>query len=706
MSVEREAYLQAFHEEAAEHIERLAQGVLALERRWPDNDLVAALFRSAHTIKGGAGLLGLGHIAETAHALEDLLDALRHGQRALTPEVIDELLLGIDALRGLLATLTAPAAPTFPSLARPAPAAEGPPAAPAGALSPPAASASAAPADSEAERSLRISIEKLDRVLDLASELLVQQRDLRQRAQAAQGLWRQVMAYERTLASGSSADQRQHWDALRSALHAWQHWTVRSDERVAELADELHYAVERLRMFPLASLFGVFTRTVRDIARAQGKQVRLVVEGEDTEVDKEVLEGLRAPLLHLVRNAIDHGIEPPATRAAAGKPAAGTVTLRARHEAGRAVLTVEDDGAGIDLEAVRRVGLQRGLITAAQADTLGEADILALLFQPGFSTRSEVGTTAGRGVGLDVVKRQVEALKGQIGVRSQRGQGTCFTLSVPLGLALVRVLLVRAGGQHYALPLGAVQGVLPVAWRRLSRLQGRPTVAWGERLLPAATLLQLLGMAEPVDRPEGTRPAAVLATAAGMLAAVVDEVAGEENVVVRPLPPMLRALTLVSGVAPLSERELAIILHPEALVAQARQLAGAPPAPARPQACGQRILVVDDSLIARDLERSILETAGYQVDTAVDGEEALARLNAERYDLVVVDVDMPRLDGLGLVAHIRATPHLADVPAVIVSNRDDPADLQRGLEVGAQAYLAKSTLQPGTLLEIVERLIG
>jgi two-component system chemotaxis sensor kinase CheA len=714
MSVDRAAYIQAFREEAAEHLDRLAQGVLALEQRWPDPDLVAALFRSAHTIKGGASLLELDRIADTAHALEDVLDALRHGRRALTAELVDELLLGVDALRARLIELASPgepgpaAGPGEAPMGADAPAsstsasASEPAGAPAPALAPTPPAGLLTP-DGDTERSVRVSIDKLDRVLDLASELLVHQRDVRQRALAAQELWRLIGAYERALAEGTPAQQRERWQLLRGALGAWQRWALRADERAGELADELHYEVGRLRMFPLASLFGVFTRTVRDLGRAQGKQVRLAVAGEDTEVDKAVLEGLRDPLLHLVRNAIDHGIEPPAVRTAAGKPPVGTITLRAHHQAGRVVVTVEDDGAGIDLAAVRRAGVQRGLVSAAQADTLSEADTLALLFAPGFSTRAEVGATAGRGVGLDVVKRQVERLKGQLSVRSQRGQGTCFILSVPLSLALVRVVLVRAGGQHYALPLGAVQGVLTVPRHQLARVQGQITLVWGERLVPVVALEQLVGAPEP-PAPSRPRPAVVLATGEGLLATGVDEVAGEENVVAKPLPPLLSALPLVSGAAPLSENDLAVILHPEALVARARRLPAAPLEAPPPR--GQRILVVDDSLVTRDLERSILESAGYQVDTAVDGEDALARLHTHRYDLVVADVDMPRLDGLGLIARMRATPHLADVPAIIVSSRAAPADLQRGLEAGAQAYLVKSTLQPGALLEAVERLLG
>jgi chemotaxis protein histidine kinase CheA len=701
MSAEREAYIAAFREEATEHLERLAQGVLALEQRWPDPDLVAALFRAAHTIKGGAGLLDLGRIAETAHALEDVLDALRHGRRALTPEVVDELLLGVDALRELIVELGAPPAPALPE-APPAAAPSGEPE-PAAVPGPGPALAPAAPApEADTERSVRVSIDKLDRVLDLAGELLVHQREVRQRALAAQDLGRLIVAYERALAEGSPTEQRAQWQTLRAALGAWQRWALRGDERAGELADELHYEVGRLRMFPLASLFGVFTRTVRDLARAQGKQVRLAVAGEDTEVDKAVLEGLRDPLLHLVRNAIDHGIEAPEARAAAGKPPVGTIALRAHHQAGRVLVTVEDDGAGVDLDAVRRVGVQRGLITPAQAETLSEADTLALLFAPGFSTRAEVGATAGRGVGLDVVKRQVERLKGQLSVRSRRGQGTCFTLSVPVSLALLRVVLLRTAGQHYAVPLGAVQGVLTVPWRRLARVQGQPTVVWGERLVPVVALEQLVGTPEPAGA-DGVRPAVVLATSEGLVAALVDEVTGEENVVAKSLPPLLSTLPLVSGAAPLSENDLAVILHPEALVVAARRTAAPATTPA-PR--GQRILVVDDSLIARDLERSILESAGYQVDTAVDGEDALARLHVQRYDLVVADIDMPRLDGLALIARMRATPRLADVPAIIVSSRADPADRRRGLEVGAQAYLLKSALQPGTLLETVERLLG
>lgn len=756
MSVDRESYVEAFCEEAGEHLVRLAEGILALEHAWPDLDLVAALFRSAHTIKGGANLLGLAPIADTAHGLEDVLDALRNGKRSLSADVVDELLLGTDALRQQVQELDAarPAASTTSEAAEPPvpeppmlepPAPPNPAAAPLparpldgarqvpavppagshalggpGLIARPAAAApdaglgaepgrapGAARGEAEGERSVRVSVEKLDRVLDLAGELLVHERAARLRAQAAQALWTRITNYERVLAEGTPVAQHAAWTALRTALGAWHRTAVRGDERAGELADELHYEVGRLRMFSLASVFGVFTRTVRDMARAQEKEVRLTIEGEATAVDKQILEGLRDPLLHLVRNAVDHGIEAPAMRVASGKSRQGTIALRGRQQGGQVIITVEDDGAGVDLAAVRAAAVERGLASGPEAAALDEAQTLTLLLRPGFSTRREVGATAGRGVGLDVVKREVEALKGSLAIAATRGQGTCFTLTVPLSLALLRVLLVRARGQQFALPLAAVQGVLALPAGGAERVQGQPTLGWDDHLLAVLPLAGLLGVPDAPSEPNGhPRTAVVLAAGEGALAVIVDDVLGEENLVARPLPRLLGALPLVSGVAPLSEQELAIVLYPEMLVAHARRQGRPAAATVDETRPPRRVLIVDDSLITRELERDILEAAGYLVDTAVDGLEALARLGERPYDLVVADVEMPRLGGLELAARLRTLPALARLPVVIVSARADDAERQHGLAAGARAFLAKSTIEHGDLLETVQRLLG
>jgi len=802
MTFDRSAYLDAFREESEEHLSRLSAGILELERRAADPEAIAALFRSAHTIKGGARMMGYPEIGELANRVEDVLDGLRRGRLRPSPAMVDGLLAAVDALQRQIATVagggrltasdasllewlerlagdeedpatepgSAPAAgagepPEPPGAGEPPPASDpahdpagaaqdydgdvdparvqarsrtlvgsdvepggpgtsspGPagarPGSPLAGISPlptdrqpggagsrrPAAAPGAAASPDASLRSVRVGVDKLDRVLNLAGELLVQQREVRQRIQESRELWGLVEAYDRSVAAGDAATVSADWASLRAAIARWQRGAVRADERATELAEELHYEVGRLRMFPLSSLFSTFPRAVRDMAREQDKEVRLLVEGELTEVDKQVLEALRDPLLHLVRNALDHGVERPAVRLARGKPRQATIVLRGYPHGSQVVIEVQDDGAGIDVETVRRVAIDRRVLSWSAAQSLSDEEIQQVIFRPGFSTRREVGPTSGRGVGLDVVKSQVQQLKGEVTVRSEVGKGTCFTLRVPLSLALLRVLLTRVGSQYFALPLSAVEGVVSVAWRDLEAVQGQPALDWGDRLLPVASLAHTLDLAVP-ERRAGAEPAVVVGAAGRTFALVVDAIVGEENIVAKPLPPLLGGLEGVSATAPLSETDMAIVLHPEELLVRARQVAprAAPGGSVEP--APRRILVVDDSVTTRELERSILQAAGYIVETAVDGIDAWTRLADRRFDLLVVDVEMPGLDGFALTERVRAAPHLAATPVVIVSARSSPEDRERGLRAGAQAYIAKSAFDQTNLLDTVERLL-
>jgi two-component system chemotaxis sensor kinase CheA len=472
---------------------------------------------------------------------------------------------------------------------------------------------------------------------------------------------------------------------------------------------ELQEKTMRARMVSLATIAGPLRRAVRDLARARGRSVRWELLGEETELDRHVLEQLREPLVALVRNAVDHGIEPPDERAAAGKPREGVVRAHARQIGAEVVISLSDDGRGIDLERVRQ---------RAGGRALSEEDALEAIFAPGMSTASEVTDISGRGVGLDAVRTAVHAVCGRIEVRTSPGQGTEFRLHVPMTLAILRCLLVRAAGRAYAFPMQATATALAPPTEATLSAEGRPVVWAGADAIALSDLADVLGL--PAASPAGG-PVVVLATPGARHAFRVDELAGRRDVVVKDLGGVLPRLELMAGASVEADGSVLLVLDAGGLIAAARRRGPAPPgaapeampspaaspAPAaEPGGPRGRVLVVDDALTIRELQRSILRRAGYEVDTAADGEEALERLVERRSDLVLTDIEMPRMDGFALTAAIRGAAELSGTPVLILTSREDEDDRRRGLEAGADGYLVKSAFDEHALLTAVEQLLG
>jgi two-component system chemotaxis sensor kinase CheA len=460
----------------------------------------------------------------------------------------------------------------------------------------------------------------------------------------------------------------------------------------------------RTRMTSLAAIAGPLRRAARDVARAAGKEVRYALEGDVVELDRAVLDGLRDPLLHLVRNAVDHGLERPEERAAAGKPRAGTVTVRAVRRGPEVVLSVHDDGAGLDLDRLR---------AAAGDAALDDAAAARLVFRPGLSTSAAVTDVSGRGVGMDVVRAGVEALRGRVEVASVRGSGTTFTVVVPLTLAVVPCVLLGAGGERYAIPTHATVALAEDPGADGIDLEGGRAVWAGGTVVPLASLADVVGAPAPAS---GRGPALVLEGLAGRRHALqVDEVLGQRDVTVKELGSVLPRSPLVSGASIEPDGSVLCVLDPVALVERAA--ARAPSLPAADEGPGEEpaagapprrpsVLVVDDVAAIRELERSVLVGGGYEVRTAVDGQEALESARARRPDLVVTDYDMPRLDGFGLCRGIRDTPALASVPVLVVTANEDDVLRRRAFEAGADGYLVKGELTERRLLDAVGSLLG
>lgn len=656
MSPPEEEFFEIFRDEANERLDRIVDTLLAVEGSRAGADAVDELFRDAHTIKGAAGMLGLDDVRSLAHAFEDVLAVVREAGD-FPPELVDPLLRTADLLRRQVAGDADTGADLLEELSVRLSELTGAEAA-AAAPTATAAATRAAPAE---RRTIRVPAEKLDQLLDLVGETVLHRRRLDY-----------ALGERKTGRADPVVDELDAGDRL---------------------LDDLKDAAVGMRTLPLATITGPLPRALRDIAAAVGREVELEVHGAETELDRVILEGLSEPLVHLLRNAVAHGIETPKERKKASKPPTGRIELSAEQRGATVIVTISDDGVGVTPELL------------AQAEREGSlADVLT---RAGLSTAGEVTDLAGRGVGLGAVKRHVETFGGSLEVASEPGVGTSVRLRLPLTLALLEVLLFERGGQMFALPLPVVEEV--VAVDETLSLTGRPSLDLRGHPVALSDLADMLG-AEAAALP--SKPPAIVVSGGGRrLAILCDTLHGEEEIVVKPLGPLLATVRGYLGAAILGDGRIALILDPAALARGPVAVTGrAPAATDLPDAVAPgapKVLVVEDSFTVRQLQRSILEAAGYRVSTARDGRDALKRL-ADEGDvaLVVTDVEMPEMDGLELVEALRADPRTQALPVIVVTTRGSDDDRRRGIEAGADAYMTKRGFDQQALLETVERLIG
>ena len=674
--------------------------LIALESDPGNVDRLKSLFRVAHTLKGAARATGVQDIADTCHTLETMLADARDRALTLGPPQFKILFSAADALaeagRRLRGDKGAPKPENRPEADQPAP------------------------------DYLRIDPTTLDAVLASVEQLLVaidsvgvHARDARTLSEiAAASRASAGRADRRTRRNGSHAapkpadpraiDPEDHWRRV-SELTSRLAGNVAADARyLGNAGGELAERTRRLRMRPFGDACEALPRVVRDLATGLGKDIRLHIIGGDVHADRVVLDGLREALVHLVRNAIDHGVESASVRAAAGKPAQATVTIAASISGDSISVTVEDDGAGLDLNAIRSSFRRLGKSVPTDDDA-----VVAALFAGGVSTRAEATAISGRGVGLDLVRNLVERIHGTIDVTWTKGKGTRFTILSPLTLATIRALLVKVGTETVALPTAHVERVKRISAAELRRAEGTDlllgTAAKDDRPIRIVSLARLLGPPLAERTLDQHASAVVLEAQGRRLAVIVDELIAEQVVIVRKLDGARASLPHLSGVAILGGGRIALVANVPRLLSDgldtvsSATLAGAAAdeAPAR-----RRILVVDDSVTTRMLEQSVLEAAGYDVKTAVDGMDAWEQLAQDEWDLVVSDVEMPRMDGFGLCAAIRGSPRLSRLPVVLVTALEKQEHRAKGLEAGADAYLGKSSFDQRSLLETIQQLLG
>ncbi len=717
-----------FKVEAAEHLQAITTGLLELEKAPapdPRRDLIETVFRAAHSLKGAARTVDFTAIESLCQSLEDTFAAWKRQPDAPSPAALDAPHRALDAITAALAAPRAAAA--FPALIAPRPEP-----APALAEEPPPASG---------EDTVRVTVAKLDARLVEAEEMLAAKlatgqraadlRELTRRFDVWKNEWAAVepearalrQAQEQADASTGSAPaglarllefiewNHEHLRALENNVAALAGAARRDHHVIGKLVDDLLEDSKKLLLLPFAAVAASFPKLVRDLCRDQGKDAELAIRGEDIEIDKRILEEMKDPLIHLLRNCVDHGVETSETRLRLGKPARAVITLAvSRLNDGRVEMLVSDDGAGIDAVRVKESAIKHRLLTPDDALRMGETEALALIFQTEVSTSPIITRLSGRGLGLAIVREKAEKLGGSVAVETEPGRGARFRIVLPSMRTTFRGVLIEAEGRVFVAPTSQVERVARVKPEAMGTVEGRETVSLGGRALARVRLADVLRL-PPTAR--DTPPALAAGTTVIVLGAgdqriafTVDAVLDEQEVLVKRLGRPLSRVRNISGATVLGSGQVVPILNVADLLKSARKTGGASaPAPAAAKTSESgAILVAEDSITSRMLLKGILESAGYRVKTAVDGAEAYTFLRTDKFDLVVSDVEMPRLNGFDLTARIRADKKLARLPVVLVTALESREDRERGIDVGADAYIVKSSFDQSNLLDAVRRL--
>ena len=724
----RQKLLATFQIEHKEHLERIRSILAQLEQQDgapPSADLDEA-FRRAHSLKGAARVVDLRPVETLAHRLESLFSRVREGGVHLNRPLLDVVHIVLDATEDWVGALSENRTP--PDTTRALRAIE-----------------SALGMESEAPEiqtdsplparpfrkfdTVRVNTETLDRLLrsmgqlvaeTLRQELVTKQlRDINREVGELEREWERVRTVSgaplrRLVNEPGLARLARYIELVERQVHSLSGQTraallfqQRSSWSLRQLGEELQKEVKQARMVPAESVYEGFHKMVRDLARDMGKDVEFRVSGLEVEADRLVLEALKDPLMHLLRNAITHGIEIPTDRMHRGKNPVGRVTLRMEAQGNRLRLVVEDDGRGVDLKRVAEVALQRGLLTEAEAAAPSARELAGLIFQPGFSTSDVVTELSGRGMGLSVVHEAVQRLQGEADVQPTENEGTSIRLSVPLSISTLRLLLVACQGQTFCMPAHAIEQLCRIKVKDLQTVEGRPVVCLEGKQIPLMTLASALELGESGAQKE-ILPIMVLRSAGRRMAVVVDDFLAERDALIKDLGISLPSNGKLAGGILNADGSVALVLNPAGIIEAFQQSNGKPAFAMTTPAAEERggtILVVDDSITTRTLERSILEAHGYQVRVAVDGVEALEQLRARPADLVIADIQMPRMDGFTLLAEIKKDQRLAQTPVVIVSSLERREEQERGLALGADAYIVKRKFDQQELLEAIRQIL-
>lgn len=727
MGEDVEQLLPDFIAAARENVTAINQGLFKLEHDPAERETLQEVYRHAHSLKGSALTMGFERMGKLAHRMEDALRAVQDGSLPLTTEVCDALFETNDAMSTMLETVAASkrmkvnVEGTIARLDRflsgllPGETARGREAA-RPLPEPPMIPTVRVPTID----TVRVPIGKLDDLVNLSGEAAIGHTRL---ATAVENLahlrerWRRSRLREGLRGEGNGAGglrasiPAEELLALTQSLEETSRELEEAAESTGRLIESLQHRTMEIRMLPLAIVFGTLPKAVRDLSRQFRKKVNFLIEGTETIIDKRILEQIGDPLIHLLRNALDHGIEMPEERRRLGKPETGTLLLRARHDGGKVVVTLEDDGRGIDPQLLRDTALRRGFLDKGEAELWSDSQLHDLVFMPGFSTSPIVTDISGRGMGLDVVRTNVEKLKGQVQVTSQIGKGARFVISLPLSLATIRALLIQCAGEVLAVPLFSVMKTLHLPREGITPVQGKLAIVEEGEVIPVHSLATALGWEGGQGLQRSARLMLVVLHAGERRTAfVVEDILGAREIVTKDLGSHLQGVRYLAGTTILGSGQVALILDVPALVWQdlpevREEYRWLEPPGERPDR-RQVILLVEDQVVTRQMEKSILEAAGYHVVAAENGLDAMEKLNQHQVDLVVSDIQMPHMDGFTLAEQIRKKTGTSSLPVVLVTSLDREEDRVRGLQAGADAYLIKSNFDQRVLIDTIETLLG
>jgi len=703
MIFDKSKFIDQFKTETVEHLEKLELGLVKLERAPGDKELLNSLMREAHTIKGSATMMGYKRISDIAHTVEDAFQKLLEGSLDITAGHYTALFKCLDAIKAFLddKLLWEDKGIEYPfaeKLRHEVSAMFGvEPSSEAEtvifeALPPKhAAVLDARPAGGAKETSIRVDIEKLDKLMNLSGEQLISRLRLDELINI---LANKVKSRE---------DLEDAFGAILADLK-------KVNKNIDSVTSSIQSEVMDVRMVPISALFNVFPRAMRNLAQAKHKEIDFEIKGEETTLDKAIIEEMKDPVMHLLRNAIDHGIELPEARKAKNKPPLGKVALSAYQVGAQVVIEVSDDGRGIDVEKVKEIALAKKLIAKDRLDEMVDDQIIQFIFTPGFSTSKDVTETSGRGVGLDVVRASIGALKGIIDVVSKADTGTRFIMKLPLTLAVTESLIVAAGDEVFAIPIERVAETVRVNPDGIRSVEGRDAITVRGHILPLVKLNSIFNLPAKGIVERAFIPVIIVQSAEKKVGLLVDRLLGRQEIVGKAIGEPLGKIKNIAGATIMGDGRVVLILDIPSIISFGEGLImnKAAASPGRPAKTKKKktILLAEDSMSTAMLEKNILESVGYSVVIARDGREALERAAHEKFDLIISDILMPRMDGFELTTRLKKDKFYKDIPIIIVTTRESDADKRRGLECGADAYLLKSEFTSDTLLDTIERLVG
>ncbi|MDA8121176.1 MAG: hybrid sensor histidine kinase/response regulator [Deltaproteobacteria bacterium] len=735
-------FRENFIREAKERIARMNSALVYLEKNPGDLRLEADLLREAHTLKGAAKMMGYAKISDLSHRFEEALSRRKERKIVSNRDLTDALFVSLDTLSVLVDALSQSGRPPIDvdgvferlRLAQvPVESAASPPTPVPGAPlqgspqenEPGAERVDAPVIGIDAGRGIRVEPERLEQMANLLTEAIgshlrqVELRDLigemgrkyrwvalNLLSNVRDGIEQGIIPAEFSARIAPILEEgKEVFVEIGSRLSELRRQELQESSVLSQTLEDIRSENLAIRMVPLLPLFESFHRSVRELSRGLGKDVELLVRGGKTEIDRKVAEALTDPLIHLIRNAIDHGIEAPEARAACGKPARGKIKVTATPKKGRVVIEVEDDGKGIDLQEVRETAVKKGMIAEKTAYRLDDQELISLIFRSGFSTAKAMSEISGRGIGMDIVRETAEKFNGTVEVFTLPGKGTRVVLELPFTMAVSRVLLFRVENQHFGIPIMHSEGVVRFSGRDIVTVEGRKTVRIDDSPVPLVWLSHLLEIGTP-DLRQSRYLAVMVRHSQRRIALVVDEVKGEFEFIVKDLGTYLKKVPLFMGSSIMGTGDIALLLDVYDLVSAIRLRPEAAPEGKAAAGIAGDVLVVDDSLLSREMQRRVIASAGCRVETAPEGKAALELLSRKTFDLVVAAVRMSGMDGLELVGHIRAKDMGRNLPVVLVATRENPADRERAMLSGAQECVLKEDFDVERITPLIGRLLA